>query len=139
MKLTKTAPQHNNMLCDIILAALQSQLVEEVHIPIEHFVHDGVYYRTCMVPKGKAIIGAFIQIPTTIIVSGHCVVHLGDSLKELKGYHVIPAEANRRQAFKAIEDTYITMCFATEHTDVEECEKQATPEWKLLTNHREEL
>ena len=112
---------------------------DEVDIPIEHFIHEGVYYRTCFVPKDVAIIGALVKIPTTVIVSGNCYVTLGNTIGKLEGYNVIKAEAGRRQAFRAITDTYITMCFRTNSKDVKEAEKEFTDEWILLTTNRKEL
>lgn len=138
MTLLPLTPEQNNLLCDMVMYALE-HYDQEVDIPIEHFIHEGVYYRTCKVPKGVAIIGAFIKIPTTVIVSGDCYVTLGNTVGRLEGYNVIKAEAGRRQAFRAVEDTYITMCFKTESTDVKEAEKEFTDEWMLLTTNREEL
>lgn len=138
MTLLPLTPAQNNLLCDMVIYALE-HCDREVDIPIEHFIHEGVYYRTCKVPKGVAIIGALIKIPTTVIVSGVCYVTLGNTVGRLEGYNVIKAEAGRRQAFRAIEDTYITMCFKTKSTDVKEAEKEFTDEWKLLTTNREEL
>lgn len=138
MTLLPLTPEQNNLLCDMVMYALE-HYDREVDIPIEHFIREGVYYRTCKVPKGVAIIGAFIKIPTTVIVSGDCYVTLGNTVGRLEGYNVIKAEAGRRQAFRAVEDTYITMCFKTESTDVKEAEKEFTDEWRLLTTNREEL
>ena len=137
MTLLPLNPEQNNLLCDMVMYAVEH--CQEVDIPIEHFIHEGVYYRTCKVPKDTAIIGAFIKIPTTVIVSGDCYVTLGNTIGRLEGYNVIKAEAGRRQAFRAVEDTYITMCFKTESTDVKEAEKEFTDEWMWLTTNREEL
>lgn len=137
MTLMPLTPSQNNLLCDMAMYALEN--CKEVEIPIEHFIHEGVYYRTCKVPKDTAIIGAFIKIPTTVIVSGDCYVTLGNTVGRLEGYNVVQAEAGRRQAFRAIEDTYITMCFRTDSKDVKEAEKEFTDEWMLLTTNREEL
>lgn len=139
MTLLPLTPEQNNMLCDMVMYAVEHYEDQEVDIPIEHFIHEGVYYRTCKVPKDTAIIGAFIKIPTTVIVSGDCYVTLGNTIGRLEGYNVIKAEAGRRQAFRSVEDTYITMCFKTESTDVKEAEKEFTDEWMLLTTNREEL
>lgn len=139
MMLLPLTPEQNNLLCDMVIYALEHCADQEVDIPIEHFIHEGVYYRTCKVPKGVAIIGAFIKIPTTIIVSGDCYVTLGNTVGRLEGYNVIKAEAGRRQAFRAVEDTYITMCFKTDAKDVKDAEKEFTDEWMLLTTNREEL
>lgn len=138
MMLLPLTPEQNNLLCDIAIYALE-HCDQEVDIPIEQFIYEGVYYRTCKVPKGVAIIGAFIKIPTTVIVSGDCYVTLGNTVGRLEGYNVIKAEAGRRQAFRAVEDTYITMCFKTDAKDVKDAEKEFTDEWMLLTTNREEL
>lgn len=137
MTLLPLTPEQNNILCEMAKYAIEH--CDEVDIPIEQFIHEGVYYRTCKVPKDTAIIGAFIKIPTTVIVSGDCYVTLGNTIGRLEGYNVIKAEAGRRQAFRAVEDTYITMCFKTESTDVKEAEKEFTDEWMLLTTNRKEL
>lgn len=138
MTLLPLTPEQNNLLCDMVIYALE-HCDQEVDILIEHFIHEGVYYRTCKVPKGVAIVGAFIKIPTTVIVSGDCYVTLGNTVGRLEGYNVIKAEAGRRQAFRAVEDTYITMCFKTDAKDVKDAEKEFTNEWMLLTTNREEL
>lgn len=138
MTLLPLTPEQNKLFCDMIIYAFE-HCDQEVDILIEHFIHEGVYYRTCKVPKGVAIVGAFIKIPTTVIVSGDCYVTLGNTVGRLEGYNVIKAEAGRRQAFRAVEDTYITMCFKTDAKDVKEAEKEFTDEWMLLTTNREEL
>lgn len=137
MTLLPLTPEQNNILCEMTKYAIEH--CDEVDIPIEHFIHEGVYYRTCFVPKDVAIIGALVKIPTTVIVSGNCYVTLGNTIGKLEGYNVIKAEAGRRQAFRAITDTYITMCFRTNSKDVKEAEKEFTDEWILLTTNRKEL
>ena len=137
MTLLPLTPEQNHILCEMAPYAIEH--CDEVDIPLEHFIHEGVYYRTCFVPKDVAIIGALVKIPTTVIVSGNCYVTLGNTVGRLEGYHVIKAEAGRRQAFRAITDTYITMCFRTDSKDVKEAEKEFTDEWILLTTNREEL
>lgn len=137
MTLLPLTPEQNNILCEMAKYAIEH--CDEADIPIEHFIHEGVYYRTCFVPKDVAIIGALVKIPTTVIVSGNCYVTLGNTIGKLEGYNVIKAEAGRRQAFRAITDTYITMCFRTNSKDVKEAEKEFTDEWILLTTNRKEL
>lgn len=112
---------------------------EEAEIPIEHFIHAGVYVRTCFLKKGTIGAGAFIKIPTVVIVQGKCLVVVGDTLESIDGYKVLRGLDGRRQVFRAIEDTYITMLFATKSSTVEDAEKEFTDEWKLLTTRRDEL
>lgn len=102
MTLLPLTPEQNNILCEMAKYAIEH--CDEVDIPIEQFIHEGVYYRTCKVPKDVAIIGALIKIPTTVIVSGDCYVTLGNTVGRLEGYSVIKAEAGRRQAFRAVKD-----------------------------------
>lgn len=39
----------------------------QVEIKTKSFIHAGMYCRTCLVPKGVAIAGALIKIPTVIM------------------------------------------------------------------------
>lgn len=102
----------------------------------EHFLHAGLYSRTLYMPKDSVIIGALIKIPTVIIVSGHCFMTTGLKNIELIGYHVFKGSAGRRQGFIAIEDTYITMSFATDTKTIEEAEEEFTAEFKQLITRR---
>lgn len=109
----------------------------EVGIPLDDFFHAGTYVRTCLVPKGAAIVGALIKIPTVVIVSGKCEVTAGSSVRVVDGYAVLRAAPMRRQAFFAVEDTYVTMSFASNAKTRAEAEKEFTDEWELLTTNLE--
>lgn len=108
------------------------------NIPIDQFIHDGVYARTIVVPAGVLITGALMRIPTIVIVSGHSLVYTGHKFIELKGYHVMAAPAPRKQIFVALMETSITMLFKTAAKDVKEAEKEFTDEWELLGFHNRE-
>lgn len=97
-----------------------------------HVLHAGVYSRTILIPRGVALTGALIKIPTTLTVAGHASVLVGDDEMEIKGYHVIPAAAGRKQAFIAHEDTWLTMAFQTTARTVEEAEEEFTDEHARL-------
>ena len=135
-KLPKLNLDEQQVLQKCVLKLLEKNQVE---IPIEHFIHNGVYSRTCKVPKGVMIAGAFLKVATTVIISGDCLVSFGLEPKRIIGHAVLRGEAGRRQLFTGIEDTYITMCFKTNAKTVEEAEREMTDESILLTNHREEL
>lgn len=107
----------------------------EVDILVEHFIHAGIYSRTCLIPAGCVIVGALIKIPTVVQVCGRCKVTVGSKAKFIDGFAVLRASAGRRQAFYAEEDTYVTMSFATKTTDVKEAEKEFTDEFELLTTN----
>ena len=104
----------------------------QVHMETQHLIHAGLYARTICVPAGVMLTGAFIRIPTTLIVSGECTVYLGDTSQLLIGHSVIPASGHRKQAFVAHRDTNLTMVFATGALTVEEAEEQFTNEAHLL-------
>lgn len=104
-----------------------------VDISVEQFFHAGMYVRTCFIPAGCVIVGALIKIPTVVHVSGHCKVSVGSKTAEINGFMALKADAGRRQAFLAIEDTCVTMSFATQAKSFSEAEKEFTDEYELLT------
>ena len=124
------------------LETLESYIADVAELPdpddlkTEHFLYAGLYSRTLYMPKNTVIIGAFIKVPTVVSVSGHCIMSTGLKSVELKGYHVFKGSAGRRQAFIAVEDTYITMSFATNAKTVEEAEEEFTAEFNQLITRR---
>lgn len=107
-----------------------------VDIEISHTLHDGVYTRTAFVPAGCLVVGVLITIPTTVIVSGHAHVFVGEETHDVQGYRVIAAAAGRKQAALAIEDTYFSMLFKTDAATVEEAENEFTDEVDQLTTRQ---
>lgn len=109
---------------------------EMPQVPIEttHVIHAGVYARTIMLKEGVMITGALIKKATTLIITGNVAATIGEETIGLVGYNVIPASAHRKQAYLAIEDSYITMIFATNATSVEEAENEFTDEAELLSS-----
>lgn len=122
------------------VCALETDLAKrpQIAIPISHTLHGGVYTRTLLLPvKGDlkgVLTGALIKIATTVIVSGDVIVFVGDDTIRLRGYNVIPASANRKQAFIALTDTYITMIFETKAKTIKEAEDEFTDDGLLLTS-----
>jgi len=110
----------------------QVQALPQVQIPTYHVIHAGLYARTIRIPAGVVLTGAEITRATLLICSGHAVVTMGDSVHELYGYHVLPAEAGRKQAFLALADTDLTMLFATDARDIATAEGQFTTEPERL-------
>lgn len=134
--LPSMAPMEQEIGKGLVMATLS---LPEAPIEVDHFLWAGCYVRTILLRKGEIGAGAFIKIPTVVIVSGDCKVVVGDHLEEISGYSVLKGMEGRRQVFSAFEDTYITMFFASNASTVEEAEKEFTDEWQLLTNNREEL
>lgn len=110
--------------------------IEQTEITTSHTLHGGVYSRTIMIPAGVVLTGALIKIPTTLVISGHVLVYVGDKSFELNGYNAFAASANRKQAFIAKTDTYITMVFRTAAKNIEEAENEFTDESALLSSRR---
>lgn len=93
-----------------------------------HTLHSGVYTRTIYLKKGQVIAGAFIKIPTTLIVIGNLNVSIGEEFNTLVGTHILIAIANRKQIMVANEDSTIIMVFKTMASTIEEAEYEFTDE-----------
>lgn len=111
---------------------------DQIDMPIEHTIHGGMYARTLMLPAGVMITGALIKVPTILIIAGNAIMYTNDGPAEIIGYAVLPASAHRKQAFYALEDTYMTMLFPTKAKTVEEAEREFTDEVELLTSTKDE-
>lgn len=119
--------------------ALESHLAQLPQVPIstQHHFHAGLYARTIRIPAGVMLTGALIRIPTLLILSGHATVFIGGQAQELAGYHVLPGQAGRKQAFLAHADTDLTMTFATQAKTVAEAEEEFTAEADLLLSRQQ--
>jgi len=106
----------------------------QVKLPVEHFIHAGVYVRTVEIPAEGLITGVEIKIPTVVIVSGTVIVY--PNSVALHGYHVLSAAPGRKQAFFSPTGAHLTMFFATKAGTVEEAEAEFTDEPHLLQTRR---
>lgn len=107
----------------------------QIDIGTSHIIHAGMYSRTVMIPVGAVITGALIKIATMLIVAGNATAYIGEKTIELTGYNVIPASANRKQAFLAHTDTFLTMIFPSDASTVAEAEEYFTDESNRLMSH----
>ena len=108
----------------------------QVGIPTSHTLHAGMYARTIVIPSGVMLTGALIKIATLLIAHGDVEVFIGDSTLELNGYNVLPASANRKQAFMTKSETHLTMVFPSQAKTVEEAENEFTDEVDALMSRR---
>lgn len=113
------------------------QACPQVALHTHHTLHGGVYTRTVRIPAGVIIVGALIKIPTTVIVSGDCLVTTDGEIMGLDGYGVLRASAGRKQVFRALTNTYLTMLFRTDAQTVEDAEAEFTDEAESLLSRRE--
>ncbi len=104
----------------------------QVNIDTLHIIHGGMYARTIMVPAGVVITGALIKIATMLIIVGDAIAYIGDEAIPLCGYNILPASANRKQAFVAQTDIYLTMIFPTKVSSISEAEDEFTDEANIL-------
>lgn len=109
---------------------------KQVDIPTDHVLHGGMYARTIMIPAEVLLTGALIKIATMLIVAGNATVYMDGEAIELNGYNIFPACKNRKQAFYAHADTYLTMLFPTQANTVEEAEIEFTDEHALLFSRK---
>lgn len=124
--MSKLAVDKVRQLENVVLKAPQTD------ISTEHLFHAGVYARTITIPKGVVLTGALIKLATVLIIFGDIFVYLGDKSTRFRGYNVIPASANRKQAFLALSDVYMTMLFRSDAKSVLEAEEEFTDEAHLL-------
>lgn len=110
----------------------------QVQIKTEHVIHGGIYSRTIMVPAGTVTTGVLIKVPTVLIVSGRCLVFIGDERVEVDGYKVFAGSALRKQAVYCIEDTFITMIVASDAHSIEQAEDEFTDEAHMLGSRSSE-
>lgn len=110
-----------------------------IHIETEHHLHAGMYSRTVYVPKGAAVVGLTVKVPTQLICCGHFRITDGGIMKELRGVHILDGMAGRRAAVYALENSSFTMCFATDAKTVEEAENEFTDEPDRLLTRKENL
>ena len=109
----------------------------QVHIPTDHVFHAGMYARTIKIPAGVALTGAQIKIPTILIISGDTLVYGENGATRYTGYHVALGQRGRKQAFYALQDTYLTMLFPTDATTVDAAEREFTDEYEKLFSRKE--
>jgi hypothetical protein len=115
-----------------------SLTLPQVKIDTFHTFHAGLYARTIMIPAGVVLTGALIKIATILIINGDVIAYIGDDSIRLSGYNVLPAEQNRKQAFVAQTDTYMTMLFSTNAKTIEDAENEFTDEASLLFSRKGE-
>lgn len=108
----------------------------QIDVATSHLIHAGMYARTIVIPANIMITGALIKIATIIIVQGDVIMYIGDESIELHGYNVIPAQPNRKQAFIAKTDTYLTMIFPSDAKNIYDAEDQFTDEADMLISRK---
>lgn len=131
-------PMSPEMMDKVRAVEALAKQMPQVKIPIQHYLHGGVYVRTARIPAGVMITGAHITIETNLLISGTAMIHTGEKWIENVGYNVMACAANRKQIFVAISDTILTMFFPTDAKTVKEAEERFTNEFSLLQTREAE-
>lgn len=100
----------------------------QVELPVEEFLHGGMFTRSCLIPAGVVITGAQIKAPTVVILSGHCRINAGGEVREVEGYAVLKGQPGRKQVVRALEDTHMTIVMISSATSLREAEEDLTDE-----------
>lgn len=105
----------------------------QLRFDTDHLLHGGIYYRTVRIPAGAIGTSVLVKGPSAVIMSGEAHVYIGEAKSlHVSGYTVLPAGAGRKQAFAAVTDIAVTMCFATDAKTVAEAQTAFTDEIELL-------
>jgi hypothetical protein len=105
-------------------------------VPTDHFIHAGCYVRTCRIAAGVLLTSALIKVPTVVIISGDVVIRADSESHRVSGYTVLRGMAGRKVAYHALQDTTITMIYATQKAAPEDCEPEFTGEYEHLLTRR---
>lgn len=105
-------------------------------VPTDHFIHAGCYVRTCRISAGVLLTSALIKVPTVVIVSGDVVIRTDGESRRVTGYAVLRGMAGRKVAYYALQDTTITMIYATRNAVPQDCEPEFTDEYEKLLTRR---
>jgi len=120
-----------------VLSDICSKL-PQLDINTSHIIHGGMYARTIKILTGTVLTGALIKVGTILIVQGDVAVFINDKSIEMHGYNVFAASANRKQAFVALSDVYLTTVFPTTAKTVKEAEDEFTDEAGLLLSRQQQ-
>lgn len=136
--LNKVTNESLNCINSMVNYMLQN--VDPVDVQIKHDICGNLYSRYCLVPKDVVIVGALLKVPTLLIVNGDCIVYDGQKTQRITGYKMLQGQAYRQSAFRALQDTQLTMLAVVQGcSTVEEAQRYITDQSALLTNHRTEL
>lgn len=121
------------------VAALEAFMLTQpqVDLSTEHVVHGGMCARTILIPAGTMLTGAMTNCDNICVVQGDITVSNDGSTQRLTGFNVLPAHAGHKRAGLAHVDTYWTMIWPTELTDIQAIEDEMTDESAKLQTRRE--
>ena len=90
------------------------------------------------VAAGVVIVGALLQVPTILVVSGHVSLLAGDSWVDIDGYGVLPGSSFRKAVIVTRSAAEMTSLFPTAARTVEDAEREMTAEHNQLMSRSSE-
>ena len=111
----------------------------QVDLSTTHLLYGGMYVRTILIPAGTVLTGAEMEVDNICIVDGDIEVTTDTGVRRLIGRHVLASPRGLKRAGVALADTYWTTIVATDATDVEQAEDEATHESHLLQTRSDML
>lgn len=136
MQLVPTAPMSSAYLQEANAIGDFVAQLPQVDVPTFHSFHAGVYARSATLKPNVVLVGAHLKIPTLLIISGKVIVKIGNDEHLVDGYEVIEGAENQKRIFVAVEETHMTMIFATRAASIEEVENEFTDEADRLLTRR---
>ena len=102
----------------------------QVSIPVEHYIHGGMYGREITIPKGTVITGQIYKFDhLDIMISGDITVSTDSGeTKRLTGFNVFKGMAGEKRACYAHEDTHWITFHAFDGDNGEQIQKYITAE-----------
>lgn len=104
----------------------------QVEIVIDHLIHGGMYARTAHVAADTIVSGALLSRATVLVLNGDVTVFTGNESVRLRGFHVLPGSAGRKQLFRTHAETHMAMVLPSKARSVDEAEHEFTDEPELL-------
>ncbi len=116
------------------IKALEQTLINlpRVELNTENLVHGNMCARTILIPAGTVLTGVQTNADNICVLCGNITVTTSGGVRHFNGFHVLPADAGFKRAGVAHEDTYWTTIHHTDLVDMEEIEKEMTPEYLTL-------
>ena len=117
---------------------LESHLLAlpQVDLSTTHVIHGGMCARTIMIPAGNVLTGALTNCDNICILCGDITVTTDEGTKRLTGFNVLPASAGTKRAGVTHSDTWWSMVWRTDLTDIEAIEDELTDESAMLQSRR---
>lgn len=102
----------------------------QVEIPVNHYIHGGMYGREITIPKGTVITGQLYKFDhLDVMVSGDITVSTDTGeTKRLTGFNLFKGMAGKKRAGYAHEDTHWVTFHAFDGDSGEEIQKYITAE-----------